>query len=90
MSEKRIIAITGATGAQGGGLARAILNDKNSTFKVRAITRDVNSEKAKELNKLGAEVVAGNIDEEESIKKAFEGAYAAYCVTFYWGTYVSG
>ena len=84
MSEKRIIAITGATGAQGGGLARAILNDKNSTFKVRAITRDVNSDKAKELKRLGAEVVAGNIDEEESISKAFEGTYAAYCVTFYW------
>jgi uncharacterized protein YbjT (DUF2867 family) len=72
MSEKKIIAITGATGAQGGGLARAILNDKNSNFKVRAI------------KKLGAEVVAGNIDEEESLNKAFEGAYAAYCVTFYW------
>jgi uncharacterized protein YbjT (DUF2867 family) len=84
MSEKRIIAITGATGAQGGGLARAILNDENSTFKVRAITRDVNSDKAKELKRLGAEVVAGNIDEEESITKAFEGAFAAYCVTFYW------
>jgi uncharacterized protein YbjT (DUF2867 family) len=84
MSEKRIIAITGATGAQGGGLARAILNDKNSSFKVRAITRDVNSDKAKELKKLGAEVVEGNIDEEESMNKAFEGAYAAYCVTFYW------
>jgi uncharacterized protein YbjT (DUF2867 family) len=84
MSEKRIIAITGATGAQGGGLARAILNDKNSAFKVRAITRDVNSEKAIALKKLGAEVVAGNIDEEESMNKALEGAYAAYCVTFYW------
>jgi uncharacterized protein YbjT (DUF2867 family) len=84
MSEKRIIAVTGATGAQGGGLARAILNDRNSIYKVRAITRDVNSVKANELKKLGAEIVAGNIDEEASISKAFEGAYAAYCVTFYW------
>ena len=84
MAEKRIIAIMGATGAQGGGLARAILNDKNSSFKVRAIIRDVNSEKANELKRLGAEVVAANLDEEESINKAFEGAYAAYCITFYW------
>jgi uncharacterized protein YbjT (DUF2867 family) len=84
MSEKKIIAITGATGAQGGGLARAILNDKNSNYKVRAITRDINSDKAKELKKLGAEVVSGNIDEVDTIKKAFEGAYGAYCVTFYW------
>ena len=84
MSEKRIIVIPGATGAQGGGLARAILNDKNSTFKVRAITRDVNSDKAKELKRLGAEVVVANLDEAETLNKAFEGAYAAYCVTFYW------
>ena len=84
MADKRTIVIAGATGAQGGGLARAILNDKNSSFKVRAITRDVNSDKAKELKKLGAEVVSGNIDEGESLNKAFEGAYGAYCVTFYW------
>ena len=84
MAEKRIIAVAGATGAQGGGLAHAILNDKNSSFSVRAITRDVNSDKAKELKKLGAEVVFGNVDELESLNKAFEGAYGAYCVTFYW------
>ena len=84
MAEKSTIVIAGATGAQGGGLARAILNDKNSNFKVRAITRDVNSDKSIELKKMGAEVVSGNIDDEESLKRAFEGAYGAYCVTFYW------
>jgi uncharacterized protein YbjT (DUF2867 family) len=84
MAEKRIIAIAGATGAQGGGLARAILNDKNSSFSVRAITRDVNSDKAKALKKMGAEVVFGDLDDLESLNKAFEGAYGAYCVTFYW------
>jgi uncharacterized protein YbjT (DUF2867 family) len=84
MPDKKIIAVVGATGAQGGGLARAILNDPKSNFKVRAITRDVNSEKAVALKKMGAEVVAGNIDDEYSITKAFENAYGAYCVTFYW------
>jgi uncharacterized protein YbjT (DUF2867 family) len=84
MAEKKIIAIAGATGAQGGGLAHAILNDKNSNYKVRAITRDINSEKANELKKMGAEVVSGNIDDEESLNRAFEGAFGAYCVTFYW------
>ncbi|HEX9656532.1 MAG TPA: NmrA/HSCARG family protein [Bacteroidota bacterium] len=84
MAEKKIIAVVGATGAQGGGLARAILNDKNSQFAVRAITRDVNSPKAKELAKLGAEVVAADVNDVESLKRAFKSAYGAYCVTFYW------
>ena len=84
MAEKKIIAVVGATGAQGGGLVRAILNDPQGGYAVRAITRDVNSAKAKELAKLGAEVVAGNVDDVESLKKAFKGAYGAYCVTFFW------
>ncbi len=84
MAEKKIIAILGATGAQGGGLARAILSDKSSPFTARAVTRDVNSEKAKALKSAGAEVVAGDIDDVESLKKAFKGAYGAYCVTFFW------
>jgi uncharacterized protein YbjT (DUF2867 family) len=84
MAEKKIIAVVGATGAQGGGLVRAILSDKGGPFAARAITRDVNSDKAKELAKLGAEVVAGDVDDVESLKKAFKGAYGAYCVTFFW------
>ena len=84
MAEKKILAIFGATGAQGGGLARAILNDKNSEFAVRAITRDPDSDKAKALGALGAEVVAGDIDNMESLKKALQGAYGAYFVTFFW------
>lgn len=87
MAEKKIVAVLGATGAQGGGLARAILSDPNGGFTVRAITRDINSEKAKALAALGAEVVAADIDDVESLKKAFKGAYGAYCVTFYWAHY---
>jgi len=81
---KKIIAVVGATGAQGGGLVRAILNDKNGPFAVRAITRDVNSDKAKALAEAGAEVVAADIDDVKSLKKAFEGAHGAFCVTFFW------
>jgi uncharacterized protein YbjT (DUF2867 family) len=84
MADKKIIAVVGATGAQGGGLVRAILDDPNGGFAVRAITRDVNSDKAKELAKLGAEVVAANVDDPASLKRAFTGAYGAYCVTFFW------
>lgn len=84
MSDKKIIAVLGATGAQGGGLVRAILNDPDGGFAVRAITRDAGSEKAKELAALGAEVVEADVDSVESLKSAFEGAYGAFCVTFFW------
>ena len=84
MADKKIIAVMGATGAQGGSLVRAILADPSGEFAVRAITRNVDSDKAKELAALGAEVVAADVDNPESLKKAFEGAYGAYCVTFFW------
>src|SRR5690349_14087594 len=84
MADKKIIAVVGATGAQGGGLVRAILDDASGEFTARALTRDVHSDKAKELAKRGAEVVAADVDDVESMKRAFEGAYGAFCVTFYW------
>jgi len=84
MADRKIIAVVGATGAQGGGLVRAILEDKNGPFEARAITRDVNSEKAKELAEAGAEVVAADVDDVKSLKKAFDGAHGAFCVTFFW------
>ena len=84
MSEKRIIAVVGATGTQGGGLVRAILGDVSGRFIPRGVSRNVNSDKAKALAKLGAEVVAADIDDVESLKRAFKGAYGAYCVTFFW------
>jgi uncharacterized protein YbjT (DUF2867 family) len=84
MASKKIITVFGATGAQGGGLVRAILNDINGAFVVRAVTRDVNSDKAKQLAAAGAEVVAGDVDNAASVEKALEGAYGAYFVTFFW------
>ena len=84
MAEKNIIAVVGATGAQGGGLVRAILNDKHGGFAVRAITRDVQSDKAKGLAALGAEVVAADLDNPETLKKAFAGAYGVFCLTNFW------
>ena len=84
MSEKKIIAVVGATGAQGGGLVRAILNDPSSGFAVRALTRKVTSDQAKELAKIGAEVVAADLDDVESLKRAFAGAYGAFLLTNFW------
>jgi uncharacterized protein YbjT (DUF2867 family) len=84
MAGKKIIVVVGATGAQGGGVARAILSDPAGGFTARVLTRDANSDKAKELAKRGAEVVAADVDDVESLKRAFQGAYGAYCVTFFW------
>ncbi len=81
---KKIITVFGATGAQGGGLVRAILADSGSEFSVRAVTRDTTSDKAKALAALGAEVVAADVDNKESALNALKGAYGAYFVTFFW------
>ena len=81
---KKLIAVVGATGAQGGGLVRAILEDKAGEFAVRAITRKPDGEKARELAALGAEVVAADIDDVGSLTRAFTGAYGAFCVTNFW------
>lgn len=84
MASKKTIAIIGATGAQGGGLAHAILSDQKSEFLARAITRDPGSEKAQKLASLGAEVVKADLDNLESLKHAFKDAYGIFCVTNYW------
>lgn len=81
---KKIIAIMGATGAQGGGVARAIAADSTGPFAARAITRHPNSDKAAALKALGVEVVAGDSDDPASLEAAFAGAYGAFCVTNYW------
>jgi uncharacterized protein YbjT (DUF2867 family) len=84
MAEKKVIAVVGATGAQGGGLARAILADPAGGFAVRALTRDVASDQAQALRRLGAEVVAADVDDAASLERAFTGVHGAYCVTFFW------
>ncbi len=84
MAGKKIIAVVGATGAQGGGLCRAVLEDRDGEYRVRALTRKPDSEKARELKAMGAEVVAADIDDVESLKKAFHCSHAAFCVTPFW------
>lgn len=88
MAEKKLIAVSGATGAQGGGLARAILADPDGGFAVRAITRNPASDKAKALADAGAEVVSADLDDLASLVKAFSGAYGAYCLTNYWEHFI--
>jgi uncharacterized protein YbjT (DUF2867 family) len=84
MATKKVIAIAGATGAQGGGLARAILADAQSEFSVRALTRDTSSAAARQLADAGAEVVQADVADLQSLVRAFEGTHGAFCVTFFW------
>jgi uncharacterized protein YbjT (DUF2867 family) len=81
---RKTIAVVGATGAQGGGLVRAITSDPDGGFAARALTRNPSSDKAKALAALGAEVVAADVDDPASLQRAFQGAHGAFCVTFFW------
>jgi uncharacterized protein YbjT (DUF2867 family) len=65
-----ILTVIGATGAQGGSVVNQALKD--GKYKVRAITRNVNSDKAKALASRGVEVVAADVNDEQSLTKAFE------------------
>jgi uncharacterized protein YbjT (DUF2867 family) len=82
--DKRILAVVGATGSQGGGVVNAALADKNSTFQVRGITRHPDSEKAKALASRGVEMVRADVDDVDSLIDAFDGAHSVYCMTNFW------
>jgi len=84
MADKKIIAVVGSTGAQGGSLVEAILSDRNGGFAARAITRDPTKDKARAIAAKGGEVVQADLDNVESLKKAFAGAYGVYAVTNFW------
>jgi uncharacterized protein YbjT (DUF2867 family) len=81
---KKLITVFGATGAQGGGLARAILADTSGNYAVRAVTRKPDSDAAKALAASGAEVVAADLDDTASVGRAMQGAHGAFCITNFW------
>jgi uncharacterized protein YbjT (DUF2867 family) len=85
MKSMRTIAVVGATGTQGGSVARAILSSHEADFALRALTRKPSSARAQALARAGAEVVYADLDDLESVKRAFAGAYGAYCMTDFWG-----
>ncbi|HEX5787824.1 MAG TPA: NmrA/HSCARG family protein [Woeseiaceae bacterium] len=84
MPGKKTIAVVGATGAQGGGLVRAVLDDPAEPFAVRTLTRHPKGEKGQELAAQGAEVVGADLDDRASLEKAFAGADGVFCVTNFW------
>jgi len=77
--------VVGSTGTQGGSVVRSLLAD--GTFAVRALTRNVNGEAAQKLKANGVEVVAADLEDVESLKKAFKGAYGVFGVTDFWALY---
>src|SRR5258706_16436954 len=79
--DNRIIAVTGATGQQGGAVARRLLTEG---WKVRALTRDANKPAATELAAAGAEIVAGDMDNRAELDAAFKGVYGVFSVQNYW------
>src|SRR5689334_10298253 len=77
----KVIAVTGATGQQGGVVARKLLVDG---WKVRALTRDEEKPAAQELASLGAEIVPGDMEDRAELDAAFKGAYGVFSVQNYW------
>lgn len=82
MTDRPIILVTGATGAQGGSVARHLLG--RGTFAVRALTRTPASDKAKALRAAGAEVVQGDLEDIMALRAAMDGCYGVFGVTNYW------
>mmetsp|Transcript_13012 Transcript_13012/g.17875 ORF Transcript_13012/g.17875 Transcript_13012/m.17875 type:complete len:294 (+) Transcript_13012:149-1030(+) len=80
MSSKLVV-VLGATGAQGGGVVDALLAQG---FKVRGVTRDTSSASSQKLAAKGAEVVVGDVLKPETLKNAFQGAWAVFAVTNFW------
>jgi uncharacterized protein YbjT (DUF2867 family) len=82
MTTRNTILVIGATGAQGGSVARALLARKQ--FNVRALTRKPDSDAAQALRALGAEIVKGDLDDRASLEAALRGVYGVYGVTNFW------
>lgn len=77
----KVIAVSGASGQQGGAVARKLLANG---WKVRALTRDPSKPAAQALAQEGAELVAGNMDSRSELEAAFEGAYGVFSVQNFW------
>jgi uncharacterized protein YbjT (DUF2867 family) len=85
MGNKKVVAVLGSTGSQGGGLCDSLLDrPTQGDFACRAITRDPTKAKAQELKKKGAEIVRADMDDVASLVEAFDGAHGVFAVTNFW------
>ena len=83
MADRKLILVTGATGHQGGAVARHLLK---RGFTVRAVTRDAAKPAARDLEAQGAEVVVANMDDRDSLERVVEGCYGVFSVQNFWET----
>jgi uncharacterized protein YbjT (DUF2867 family) len=81
MNDSHLILVVGATGKQGGAVARHLLNNG---FRVKALTRNAKSPAARRLVERGAEVVVGNLDDQESLKEVVVGVTGVFSMQNYW------
>jgi uncharacterized protein YbjT (DUF2867 family) len=81
MANERVVLITGATGKQGGGVAREL---RGKGFALRAMTRKPDGDAAKALAKAGTQVVAGDLDDAASLKQALDGVWGVFAVQNTW------
>src|SRR3954469_16604652 len=88
MANEKTILITGATGKQGGATLRHLA--KRGGFKLRALTRKPDGDAAKALSALGAEVVAGDLNDAASLERAVAGAWGVFAVQNTWEAGVEG
>jgi uncharacterized protein YbjT (DUF2867 family) len=90
--DRPVVLVTGATGAQGGSVARHLL--ARGRFAVRALTRDPRSNAAQALREIGAEPVRGDLADLKSLRNAVAGCYGVFGVTNFWehvdGEYAHG
>jgi uncharacterized protein YbjT (DUF2867 family) len=84
---ERLIVVTGATGKQGGAVARSLLD---RGFRIRALTRNLQKPEAQALADRGAEVVQGDMEDRSAMERALEGAYGVFSVQNYWETGYDG
>ncbi|MCM3879244.1 MAG: NmrA/HSCARG family protein [Vicinamibacterales bacterium] len=87
MGTERTVLVTGATGKQGGAVARAL---KGKGFKQRAMTRKPDSDAAKRLAAVGVEIVQGDLNDAGSLKKALSGVWGVFAVQNTWEAGVEG
>ena len=84
---ERLIVVTGATGKQGGAVARSLLG---RGFRIRALTRNPQKPEAQALADRGAEVVQGDMEDRSGMERALERAYSVFSVQYYWETGYDG
>ena len=88
MANEKVILITGATGKQGGATLRHLA--KRGGFKLRAMTRKPDSDAAKAVAALGAELVAGDFNDAASLERAMTGVWGVFAVQNTWEAGVEG